>query len=449
MFSKENPYVTIENLTSVDKQEIYLTNKELNLKFGLYDRKLNGYELDESIFTIKMVISKTIQNFDEKVYRTISPKIFRCENDPILQYCISDFDLSLKGYFNTEIFNFISISLNFCNNSTLNNSCKSSIEMQNFMQGKYFGFSYINHAFDFSNYENPLVSFPNFEYMGIDPKNKKRMSVFIKKIEFFDDSDPIFDNSKLKYETYAKDFDKIDSEEFSMENHSSIGNFLIFSNYNLQRTKRKYQKLMHIFAYLTGVFNFLKIMGMILIKFITDFKTKNYIMSFLYDFEDKCDKKKKRFDGKNKKFVLILKKILSLFRCFFSFFSKEKFKSGLFLFTNDNYHDEYLNVINIRTVFKGLQELQKMKIILFNQKELNLFNSIPRPCLNLKKRKRKEKNTKDVSHNIFNLIKVYRQSKNNGNREHEKITLNFHLSRNEIPNTIQERLIYFQKKINS
>lgn len=156
--------------------------------------------------------------------------------------------------------------------------------------------------------------------------------------------------------------------------------------------------------------------------------------------------RKKRDLMKNKKFVLILKKILNLFRCFFSFFSIEKYKSGLVLFTNHNYHDEYLNVINIRTVFKGLQELQKMKIILFNQKELNLFNSIPLPCLNLRKRKRKEKNTKESSHNIFNMIKVYRQSKNSGNREHQKINLNFRLSSNEIPNTVQERLNYFQKR---
>lgn len=213
-----------------------------------------------------------------------------------------------------------------------------------------------------------------------------------------------------------------------------LNSFTVLPTHTIENHKRKYQKITHVLGYLTGIFNALKIMSMLLIKIILEFKKKNYIMRFLYDitFQSHSEVKSQR---KTNKFSDFLKKKLFKF--------KNELKILYSLFYNDNYQDEYLNTINIRTVLKGIQDIQKLKMIVFNKKEFKLFNSIPRPILALSKEKNKDLGTKRLS-NFFNLMRVTRHTKNFTQKDRENRI--FSMTKESIPESIEGRLNFFQNK---
>lgn len=44
-------------------------------------------------------------------------------------------------------------------------------------------------------------------------------------------------------------------------------------------------------------------------------------------------------------------------------------------------------VINLRTILRGLQEIEKIKTIIFTKEQLNIFNILPNPIISLEENK--------------------------------------------------------------
>lgn len=130
-------------------------------------------------------------------------------------------------------------------------------------------------------------------------------------------------------------------------------------------------------------------------------------MSFIYKLEIQKNQSQPKIASKLNskpkitKIVKIKRLLLKL---------RKKIKTWIILFFHKKQQEEYSDVINIKTILKGIQDLQKMKKILFDNNQIKLFNNIPNPKLTLSK-------------NSF---------------------LNFNLEMKELPNSIDERLTYFQ-----
>ena len=102
------------------------------------------------------------------------------------------------------------------------------------------------------------------------------------------------------------------------------------------------------------------------------------------------------------------------------------------LFFDQNYQEEYLNLFNLRTIFKCLHDIQKMKILLFNSQQLKLFDQMKRPKISIANQT-STKTIVDPGLKLLDLMRYsYRADTKRSKRDESKI-----------PNTLDEKLNFF------
>ena len=113
---------------------------------------------------------------------------------------------------------------------------------------------------------------------------------------------------------------------------------------------------------------------------------------------------------------------------------KFEFNKKLSLFFHKNYQEEYLNLINLKTILNGLHDLQKLKIILFDNYQLKLFDQMKRPKISFSS-KNEKKSLSDPGQKLMNLM---RMSPRFVNFQNELVGYE-----ENIPKTIEEKLKFF------
>ena len=473
MILKTNPSITSQIVAREVRPDITLINQDFQMTVGVYDRSLVGYEIDESMFSINLnQYNVTSDSNGIPRIEVKTNKIYICTS--LIYYCAEDFNFTLKGYLNEAFSQFISINIMICDNDTMNNTCKRKEEIDTFLNGKYLGVTYHDFPIDFNNYEDPLKDTQQFEYFAIDTKNSKKMSIFMKKNEFFDDDNLIVYDSKLKIETYTKDFVLSDFSQSLIEDKATpLAEILIFSSQNIQEIKRNYQKFGQILATMSGIYNFLIIFCYMVMKILLEMKKKKHIMKYLYDFDnysliyENSDKKNQKInffenlyrkfikkfifkEGENNEVKLEFEKSKSSIKMQdenpqkkekrFTNFFKKLTKYPLLSF-NEKYNEEYDNIINLRSILKNLQDLQKLKIILFDQTQLKLFHQLPKPKLLFNKKILNYSNVNDPAVHLFDILNSKRLTEKN-----IKITPSLLKIKDNYPNSIDERLKYFNSQ---
>ena len=197
MVSKQSPSVMSQNIPQAKRKDIPLNNSEFGLSLGVYDRLYGGYKIDESIFSVQLNLSmvKLHSNNAIELINT-QPKMFLCPNAPTFSYCFEDFNFSLRGYLD-DMSSMISLSLYICNNETQNNTCQNSETIKDFLAGKYFIISYMDHTVDLNDYLQPIKNYPQTHILNLDANNYKSMGIYYKRVEIFDDDDIFLYDSHL------------------------------------------------------------------------------------------------------------------------------------------------------------------------------------------------------------------------------------------------------------
>ena len=158
MITKQNPSIISQNIPQTERSDIPLKNSEFKLNFGVYDRFLKAYPIDESIFSLVVSLTK-VQTKSQTQLINIHPKMFPCQEGlKYLSYCFEDFDFTLRGYLKDQS-TYISISLYVCNNGTSNNTCQSIETIRTFLADKVFVMQYMDHTLDLNNYEEPVENY--------------------------------------------------------------------------------------------------------------------------------------------------------------------------------------------------------------------------------------------------------------------------------------------------
>ena len=314
--------------------------------------------------------------------------------------------------------------------------------IKSFFAGKYLGMSYADSAVDFNNYEEPLKRFIQTEFFVLDVNNYKTTALYFKNVEIFDDDDILSYNNQMKISSYMKDYVKSDFSQGALEDMvGPLAEFQLYSSENLLQIKRSYQNLGQMLAFLSGIYSLLKFMGELIIHFEVQCKIKNQIMNFLYDFDFgnnykkfnssvqlMTKKKKSKFNLKKERNFPILYHKIEIFWMKL----KKEFRMILSLFFDKNYQEEYFNLINLRTVFKSLHDLQKMKIVLFESQQLKLFDQMKRPKISFSNQT-STKTIVDPGLKLLDLMRYsYRADTKRSKRDESKI-----------PNTLDEKLNFF------
>lgn len=431
IFYRISPRI-INNTKIVNKRP--LINSDSNfLAVSVTD--INGLPYnDPSIFTIKLSSLKYELNPDDK--ESYFPYYLKEENLKFFHFCHENdtlkpqdfYDLALENYYCADEGNFqvegsfleplalklFSVELSFCKNSTENNNtCKSLNEIHYFLQNKVFTLIYFDNAIQVNDYKNPVQKKYNVVNQRISSKLSKYINVYLQEASIFTNDGVIFTNrdSQKVFQTERQDFDFKYIEE--NETYDLLNNFafVFYSSSKVVEIERTYQTLAESIAILGGLYSFLFFIGRIIVYLDNILFLTRTILNHLYVFpsnennekpnstkvldklapsirSDLGNKEKltqtekwrlfKRVTDKQTQFHIgVIQYIKLKIKKFFRFNINDREKLYL---KAEKIFDQEIDVIHL---LKRNQEIEKIKYLLLNRKQILLFKFLEKPMIHL------------------------------------------------------------------
>lgn len=432
IFHRESPRI-INNTKIVNKRPIIHSDSKF-LSASVIDMNGKAYN-DPSFFSIRLstIRFETIPNY--KIYNLTEENIkttHLCnENDTLKPedfyrldlkdfYCIDNGNFTVEGSFLEPVVRVFSVGLSFCKNTTENNnSCKSIREIKSFLENKYFSMIYVDNAIQVNDYENPIQKKYNILSQRISTKLSKTVNVLLQKASISTNDGVIFSNIKSEYvfqaENQEYDFKILEEDEENNYENFLVA-FLFYSSSKIIEIERSYQSLSEAVAIIGGIYSFLFFIGRILVYLDHMLFVERTILNQLYVFPRdgdgntfktnhshhfakqmdaidpsiKLDQTKKeafqnenwslfqKITGKKTQFDVnvyqyLKLKIKKLFKCQLN--NQEK----LYLKAENIFHQE----IDIIQLLKRTQEIEKIKHLFLNRKQILLFKFLEKPMVRL------------------------------------------------------------------
>ena len=299
MIKKKNPSTIFQNIPKNTSPSIHLKKNTFKPIFGIGNRNLESFGIDPDMLELRVYGSSKKVNLDTKGDQKWIPTNFsthRCSAEEINQanyinpmriiigYCVDDgYHWDMEGsFFDPNETQFL-IELRLCENTPPLKICKSDVEIQTFLQDKYFVLFFQDSYVDFNDYENPVKFFPHVEKIILTPSSQSTSEIYLVKGEMFDD-----DSFLLESEKYLNFFSKNSGNFYSIarnfHDNTPIAKFIFGSSQNLRQNTRTYQKLTDVLGRLSGIANLLIVSGFICLNFyqqtlFTLYFIKNVIFS--------------------------------------------------------------------------------------------------------------------------------------------------------------------------
>lgn len=353
-------------------------------------------------------------------------------------FCLENKEFVLEGFWDENELTYLSAELLFCANSTSNNeSCKSREQIKSFFNSKtsYFNMYVQGLSVDVNNYMNPMSrKSENYQQM-IDPAFIKRGNYFFRNTEIITTEGWVFSGQSIRADFSKEKYDF----DFSLQTGSNniLQQFFLYSSHDIQSIDRRYQNLSDALAILAGLAHFLIFFG----SLVTNLRNKLSILQTIIDslylspscqsenvkiFENFKNEKQEINLGKNialqsKKEACCPEKKLkeNFWEKLLNFFNYKKCYNNLIM---KNYKKEsqpkfslrislweyisyYLSKpffpsprqkiiesaiktlekeMDIVKILRKLKEIEKLKLVIFNEDQRVLFQSLSKPMLPIK-----------------------------------------------------------------
>lgn len=421
MVNKNNPKVLQQTLQLSERFPINLKNEKFSLAFGVTD-DFAIFPLDPSIFSFAV---KDIRLSNMQITEENDVAFEKCEENHFPGFsenfqslglfnlsCLSNNNnVSLKGYWDENEIQYLSISLFICKNNTKNSICQSQVSINEFFQLKYFEIYLIQNNFDMNDYDSPVSSKISTYYFGIELGKRTQVSNYIKKARILSDKNIIFSNyeeiNSYVYETDAAIYQKSENQLFTLELYSS-GNILVF--------QRNYQKLYDLIASLGGILNPLMIICSFIVSFISDWSINEMILMKLYSVKDLKNKKikqikanlkmkERKLSNNNEKKLFTQANEQNFF--YFTLYEKIKFmiKPKCFFNKREKNYESLLKKsekkLDLFEILLKIDRIHRFKYILFNENQKKILDALSKKCLSFSssdRKLRKKKYVFDLSH---------------------------------------------------
>lgn len=276
-------------------------------------------------------------------------------------------------------------SLTMCKNSSLNNfSCASNEEIINLLQDVTLQIGFPRSIYDFKDTKMPRKRSYDYQSFIFDADLVKMYTGFLMPVYLHTDKGILQES----YELDSLDFnlEKLVLETKIRKEGEILFSLVLNTGLNQQSYYRKNQKLYDLFANLGGFINIVFIVGKFLCSFYNKFVFRHKLVNIIFNNNEK--EKNSKFKPKNP-----FSFSLSPFLC-------PKLSNNK-IYTNaiKNIH-EYMDIKNI---IKRLQDIDKLKMVLLDEKQKKVFEILPKPCIS---------NQKQMKTSIFTIDKVIENKKN-------------------------------------
>ena len=298
-FSRKNvDFIFTNKIVETDPQ-INLTSSHFNLAFGVQysEDAMSAIENTSQYFTYKMNIVEWIGDDDLVAYpfsfKQCEPSDFynvvdeAFENNDIGQYICPDFfnnsNFTLEGLYTDYYFKFIELEIRLTEYALNNLNEVEAVMKENPLEMAIF---FLDSAIDYENRKNAIPSFINYSYKVIDFDFIKTTEIFISSLEFQNDDNLLFDNSKLTIDAmfdHSLDSFRYVPERFD-DQETLIGKFIIKASPKIIQVNRQYQKFPSFLADLTSLLEEILVLMLLFVNFVerkaVDHKLINKMLKF-------------------------------------------------------------------------------------------------------------------------------------------------------------------------
>ena len=422
MITKENPIIVSQTLNRPHANEIKFDQSK-HFSVSLVDSDNNNI-IEETIFTMSIGFFQ-YQNDEFGISQLINYtdivlvpcNVSHVAFDPDLfqklglknQLCLPNRDFSLQGYWDEESINVLRVSLFLCENSTNFNKCKSSDEINSFFEStKLFNIYYSTIGSDLVNFENPIQIIYRNEYFIVDVANFKKTYVYLKAAEISTNNGWYFEEKSF-INDFMFDHKEIDLTTRNRES-PQVAQFTLFASHNQQIDTRRYQKIDDLFGNLSGTASFFIFICMFFTKIRNDLNIVLETMNTLYSFPIKKNEKKILSQSKSNsissKLSMVQSYAFQKIKKLMDFREKSedsKLQIGFFSYLLGNLkkliklklnrkqklvfqaQHQYQKEMDLVNILSRLQEIDKLKKIIFNDKQYALFSYLSKPIIPLDK----------------------------------------------------------------
>lgn len=353
--------------------------------------------------------------------------------------CPTKNNFTLEGFWDENSTKYVEISVIRCDNETFYNKCRSNSEMFDFFQNKYFNFYFSDNIIDANNYESPIKQIYKNKFFLMDSMMSKKSTFQFKKVEFINDDGIIFSEAQ-KFESFM--LGNVETDYVSNDIRW-IGSILLYSSSEIYVVNRRYQKLQEAIANLGGLTNSLLILGYLITYLEKEYILFITVINSLYsnttkDIPSNFQKKKNLdistsiTDNHNKNFFTKISQKLPFIKHINKFFKRKRnrvaknifankidiFKTGcekpncqkenevplhfgFFSFVKIKYLSNILSFsqkdifiskaleifkkdIDILDILKKINDVDKMKNVIFSPNQLKLFTFLSNPNIQSK-----------------------------------------------------------------
>lgn len=413
LVQRTNPIVLQQPFEEDERLELNFTPEKILIVFGLTDDYNKIYD-DPTIFTITArqahVVNGSNTTFTEKKLENCNLKNFKRYSylyqkmDMKGSKCLND-SFKIKGFWDEPDLYYIEFLVNRCvNNTNSDRICKSNQEINDFMEGKYFSQWVETKRFNMKNADNPISGKIKNYYKAYQKGQSRATRFYLKKVIFSSNNGIIFPIID-EVETFATDRLEDDSTPSDIQ----MFKFIVYSSDESLFLERRYESLFDLISNLGGFVSILVLIFSILVKQVYEWKLNELIFNKLFVFIDKkrkvlktrlfTQKKLKINDIKSAKLSKLsddsctsnkennFKKRLSLHADFQKKLTMNLLQRiGLSLKRRKQYnpkeklYKEFIHTSDIKVDFinllQRLEEIEKLKLILFSEKQLLVFNSL-------------------------------------------------------------------------
>lgn len=379
MFTRQKPQNVVSEYYQSYPEYLNITKENSFFCFGLRDIGLNSF-IDESIYTVDVTVKRRYKNGtkeeeiisvkpceEQDIPETPSIQQYFKENPIFNQYCISNYGpIDLEGSQDNSYMKFFNIQIKTCQNSSLNNnSCKSLDFILKSLSSSYFYLGFTTYAVDPLNYSYPFLQMGGFYSMPMDATLSGLTTITLQHIEIITDDGVLFENADVQ-----KGLAQLSDHTFyQTKSDSVVQETSIELDKVVKRYSRKYDKLQDVLAKTGGVMKILMIFAFIISRPLVRIGFYEDLCNDIFDYRMKYSQKTTIKFG--------------FFQYIVSLFNKKNpvlAEKRELLNRTKRVIQENLNISNI---LKKLLELEKLKYILLTGDQLNLFQYIPKPLVQL------------------------------------------------------------------
>ena len=310
VFTHSNPSTIDQSISLATPSRLNLNSENFGMIAAVTDLPGNVYN-DPTIFSLS-IIQKSINistgqfiSFDNIELHPCVQEDFEWDSSIFDTLhlgdwsCPSNKTFIIDGGWNNIYITYLSITVQLCDNLTMNNTCKTYEEMNEYLADKYINFYMRESTHNLLDYLNPIKWTYKVYFWTIGANVRKTFSINVKEVQIDTDDGILFQSI---HSDFGSQIDSI-SLDFDLTYNQYIGQINFFSSYQIQHSQRIYEKIQIVIASLGGMLGLFIQVGFLITHIQQKLNIIQILMNGLYSFSVKKKNKKNNIYEKKNKYI--------------------------------------------------------------------------------------------------------------------------------------------------